>query len=146
MTGTAFVDTNVLVYCRDLTEPDKQPLAEAWLAHLWNERAGRLSAQVLNEYYVTVTRKLRPGLDPATARSEIRSLLAWRPVPLDRQTLEGAWRLEDGYGISFWDSLIVSAALVAGCRYLLTEDLQDRQAFEGIEVVNPFARRPEDLD
>jgi predicted nucleic acid-binding protein len=146
MTGTAFVDTNVLVYGRDLSESVKQPRAEAWLNYLWNERAGRVSFQVLDEFYVTVTRKLKPGLDRHAATREMRSFFAWRPIPLDAATLQGAWRIEDAYGFSFWDSLIVSAALLGGCRYLLTEDLQDGQAIDGVHVVDPFAHTPEDLD
>jgi predicted nucleic acid-binding protein len=145
MNGTVFVDTNLLVYRRDRSEREKQPRAEAWMAFLWNERAGRLSMQVINEYYVTVTQKLKPGLKRGSARDEIRSLLAWRPVPTDLQTLEGAWRIQDRYRLSFWDSLIVSAALVADCRYLLTEDLQEGQVFDSLRVVNPFTQRPEDL-
>jgi predicted nucleic acid-binding protein len=146
MTGLAFADTNLLVYRRDKSEPAKQPRAEEWMAFLWNGRCGRLSTQVLNEFYVTVTQKLEPGLDRHSARDEIRSLFAWRPVPTDRLAIEGAWRIQDRYGLSIWDSLIVSAALLAGCRYLLSEDLQDGQLIDGLEVVNPFAHRPEELD
>ena len=146
MTGLAFVDTNLLVYRRDKSEPAKQPLAEEWMAFLWNARSGRLSTQVLNEFYVTVTQKLKPGLDREAARDEIRSLFAWRPVPTDRLAVEGAWRIQDRYGLSIWDSLIVSAALLAGCRYLLSEDLQDGQVLDGLRVVDPFAHRPEELD
>ena len=97
------------------------------------------------EYYVTVTRKLRPGLDDGTARQDVQALLAWKPVTVDKQVLEQAWQVEDRHGLSFWDALILAAAQVGSCRYLLTEDLQDQQRIGGIVVVNPFRSTPESL-
>lgn len=91
MSVRVFVDTNVLVYARDATEPDKQRACHGWLAALWDQRAGYLSFQVLQEYYVTVTRKLSPGLDPQTARDDVRTLLAWQPLTATDQMLEIAW-------------------------------------------------------
>jgi predicted nucleic acid-binding protein len=146
MTGPAFVDTNVLVYRRDQGEQEKQPRAELWLRHLWERRLGRLSVQVLKEFYVTVTQKLVPGIDRESARSEVRSLFTWRPVPTNVQVMDGAWRVQDRFGLSFWDSLIVSAAQLAVCRYLLSEDLQDGLQLGSLEVVDPFRRTPDDLD
>ena len=145
MADSVFVDSNVLVYSRDASEPEKQKQAMAWLDYLWRIRAGRLSFQVLQEYYITVTAKLDPGLDRQIARKDIRSLLAWRPIPVDARILDGAWHVQDHYMISFWDALIVSAAQVGGCRYLLTEDLQEEQMFENLTVVNPFHTIPESL-
>ncbi len=127
MTERVFVDTNVLVYGRDASEPTKQKQAMAWLARLWSEKTGRLSFQVLNEFYVTVTNKLQPGMDPQSAREDVRSLLAWRPIPVDARVVEGAWRIQDRYKLSWWDALIVSAAQASDCRYLLTEDLQENR-------------------
>jgi len=145
MTATVFVDTNVLFYNRDASERRKQPLASAWLDVLWQQRRGRLSHQVLNEYYVGVTRKLRPGLDPAAAQADVRDLMAWRPIGTDGPLLEDAWWLEGRFGLSFWDSQIVAAARAAGCRYLLTEDLQHGQDLDGLVVVDPFVTQPEEL-
>jgi predicted nucleic acid-binding protein len=133
-----FVDTNVLVYARDASEPEKQPQAAAWIDHLWRTRTARLSFQVLQEYYATTTRKLKPGLSPEQARADVRDLLAWRPVTVGPEVLEGSWAIEDRFGLSCWDALIVAAARFARCEYLLTEDLQDGAAFEGLLVVNPF--------
>ena len=79
MSAPVFVDTNVLVYARDASEPGKQPRAAAWLAHLWREQTGRTSVQVLSEYYATVTRKLRPGLPAADAWDDPRAGRAGRP-------------------------------------------------------------------
>ena len=137
-----FVDTNVLVYARDASEPDKQPRALDWIKALWESREGRVSSQILQEYYVAVTRKLRPGLPAAAARADVRNLLAWQPFAIDAETLEAAWQLEDRYRLSTWDALVVAAARLGGCEYLLTEDLQDGQDLGGVEVVNPFSREP----
>ena len=144
MTGgdPVFVDTNVLVYLRDASERTKQKRAEQWITRLWKKRSGRLSAQVLSEYYVTVTVKLDPGLTPDRARQDIRDLLAWRPIPLDANVFEGAWVVQDRFGFSWWDALIVAAARASGCKYLLTEDLQEGQDLDGIEVISPFERSP----
>ena len=145
MTELVFVDTNVLVYARDSSEGTKQKRAVEWLMALWKSRRARLSYQVLREYYVTVTRKLKPGMKVALARNDVRSLSLWRPVSTNQRLLDGAWSIEDRFGLSFWDSLIVSAARLGGCRYLLTEDLQAGQSFDSVEVVNPFEVPPESL-
>lgn len=133
-----FVDTNVLVYARDASEPEKQPQAAAWIDHLWRTRTARLSFQVLQEYYATTTRKLAPGLTPEQARADVRDLLAWRPVSVGTELLEAAWSVEDRFGLSCWDAPIVAAARIAGCEYLLTEDLQHGAELEGLQVVSPF--------
>jgi predicted nucleic acid-binding protein len=145
MTETFFVDTNVLVYARDASEAEKQPDAEAWMHHLWRERTGRLSYQVLQEFYVTVTGKLDPGMDPGEAREEVRSLLVWRPLTMNQRVLETAWRIQDRYRLAWWDSLIVAEARAAGCRYLLTEDLQHHQALGDLTVLSPFEISPDTL-
>lgn len=139
-----FVDTNVLVYARDATERKKQPLADRWIRWLWESGEGRLSVQVLQEYYVTTTRKLSPGMTSEDARSDVRDLLTWRPVELDGALLEAGWAIEDRFGLSFWDSLIVAAAHDAGCESLLTEDLSSGMDLDGLLVVSPFEADPPD--
>ncbi len=143
MTDKVFVDTNVLVYRRDAGEPEKQGLATNWITCLWESRTGRISVQVLQEFYATVTTKLKPGLDPADARDDVRSMFAWRPIPVNASVVEGAWGLQDRFHLSWWDTLIVSAAQVGDCRYLLTEDLQENQIFGDVRVINPFHQTPE---
>jgi predicted nucleic acid-binding protein len=133
-----FVDTNVLVYARDASDPERQATAAAWIEHLWTTAAGRLSIQVLQEYYVTTTRKLDPGLPSDEARQDVRDLAAWRPVRIDEAIVEAAWRLEDRYELSFWDSLIVAAAQAAACEALLTEDLQHGLDIDGLRIADPF--------
>jgi predicted nucleic acid-binding protein len=145
MAGETFVDTNVLVYSRDASEGDKHRQAQAWMAELWTTRRGRVSYQVLTEFYVTVTEKLDPGLDRESARRDVRSFLPWRPVAVDAQVIEGAWNVQDRHRLSWWDSLIVAAAQVAGCAYLLTEDLQHDLALGAVRVVNPFRVSPGSL-
>ena len=142
MTVRCFVDSNVLVYTRDASEPQKQKRAMAWMEHLWRTGAGRLSYQVLQEFYVTVTEKLRPGLDIGHARSDVQSLLTWHPVPIDSRVIEGAWLIQDRYRLSWWDALITSAAQISDCRYLISEDLQSDQEFGKVQVINPFLRSP----
>ena len=143
MADPVFVDTNVLVYFRDSTEPEKQAAAAEWMAHLWERGSGRLSQQVLREYYVTVTGKLDPGLPPGEAREDVLAFRAWNPLEADLGLIEDAWTVEDRYGLSFWDALIVAAARRLDCAILLTEDLQDAQDLDGLVVRSPFTHRPE---
>lgn len=145
MTAKVFVDTNVLVYRRDASEPHKQEQAMAWMAHLWSTKTGKLSYQVLQEFYITVTAKLQPGLNPEDARKDIRSLLIWHPIVVNDRVLENAWIIQDRFQISWWDALVVSAAQLADCRYLLTEDLQENQEFGSLRVANPFHMEPASL-
>ncbi len=112
---------------------------------LWTSRRGCLSFQVLQEYFVTVTQELRPGLTREQAQVEVEDLMQWQPVSADPGLLRLGWSLQDEFALSFWDALIVAAAQVAGCGWLLTEDLQDSQTLGSLEVVNPFARSPHDL-
>jgi predicted nucleic acid-binding protein len=145
MNAKVFVDTNVLVYSRDASEPRKQQQAMAWMAHLWSTKTGNLSYQVLQEFYITVTAKLQPGLDPENARKDVRSLLVWHPIVVNDRVLENAWLIQDRFQISWWDAMIVSAAQLADCRYLLTEDLQEYQVFGSLLVTNPFHVEPTSL-
>jgi predicted nucleic acid-binding protein len=142
MPDLVFADTNVLVYARDAGQAEKHARAAAWMRYLWTTRSGRLSPQVLQEFYLTVTTKLRPGMTKADARREVRDLFAWRPAVLGLPEIEGAWVAQDRFGLSWWDALIVSAARVARCRVLLTEDLQDGQELDELRVVNPFTHEP----
>ena len=145
MTVTVFVDTNVLVYARDSTDESKHRRALEWLAALWEGRAGRLSWQVLHEYYVTVTRKLDPPRAAFDAREDVTSLVTWGPIVPGLRLADAAWAIEDRYGLSWWDALIVAAAQAGECTYLLTEDLQDGQALGNVTVVDPFSHEPADV-
>jgi predicted nucleic acid-binding protein len=89
--------------------------------------------------------KLDPGLDPESARKDVRALFTWQPLPPDSRVLEAAWVVQDQYGLSWWDALIVSSAQVSNCRYLLTEDLQEDQNIGQVQVIHPFHTSPESL-
>lgn len=143
MSDNIFVDTNVLVYSRDASEPQKQPLAITWMKYLWETRTGRLSFQVLQEFYMTVVFKLEPGLKPENARKDVRSFFAWQPLSVESRVVEGAWGIQDRFRLSWWDALIVCAAQVMGCSYLLTENLQENQKLGDLRVINPFYISPE---
>ncbi len=142
MSATVFVDTNVLVYARDRTEPERNLRALEWMAALWQTKSGRLSYQVLQEYYITVTRKLDPPRDTSDAREDVTSLISWRPTTVELRVIDRAWAIEDRYGFSWWDSLILGAASHAGCTHVLTEDLQDGQEVEAMTIINPFNTQP----
>ncbi|HXP17425.1 MAG TPA: PIN domain-containing protein [Terriglobales bacterium] len=105
-------------------------------------RRGRVSFQVLGEFYVNALR-MRPEAR-GEARAEIRDLLAWNPVVTDAAVLEPGWKIQDRYQ-AYWDALIVAAAKAAACRYLVTADLQPGQKLDGVEVMNPFLHPPESV-
>jgi predicted nucleic acid-binding protein len=138
MIGTVFVDTNVFLYARDSRDALKQSQAASWLEYLWREQLGRTSVQVLSEYYVNVTRKLRPGLPPEEAWEDVTALLVWRPQPIDEAVLHGGRDIERRYRLSWWDALVVAAASLQGCAVVLSEDFQDGAEYGGISVRSPF--------
>jgi len=138
MNAKVFVDTNILVYARDASETKKQEQAKQWMAYLWQSRLGWLSYQSCNEYYVVTTQRLKPGLSRKAAQDDIKAFEAWNPLPIDRPVIENAWRIQERYQFSWWDSLILSAAQIQGCKYLLSEDLQHEQMINDVQVINPF--------
>ena len=140
MTATVFVDTNVLIHALDSGDRFKQRLAQRWRAELWERRTGRVSYQVLQEFYARVTQKWA-GSQQA-ARDEVLDLLSWQPVTIDFVLVESAWRIQDRYKLSFGDALIVAAAKAASCQYLLTDDMHGVPKVDGVTIVNPFALDP----
>lgn len=136
-----FLDTNLLVYRRDPRVPEKQRIAYAWIATLGRQRTGRLSWQVLQEFYDVATRKLAQyGVSAELARLDVRLLAEWNPPQLDLPLFEAAWSLVDRYNFSWWDALIVAAALRQECRTLLSEDMQHGLIIDDrLTLINPFA-------
>ncbi len=137
MTGPFFVDTNILVYADDRRDRRKQALARDLVRLALTSGKGRLSTQVLTEFFAVATRKL--GLAAATVRRRVEvyaSLPVFRPAAED---LLNAIDLHRLHGVAIWDALIVRAALASGCRVLYTEDLQHGRTFDGLEIVDPFA-------
>lgn len=138
-----FVDTDVLVYARDSRDLPKQQRAEEWLAHLWRHRIGRLSLQVLHEFYVSVTQKLKPGMERDAARRDVRDLWHWLPASSAADLLEAAWTAQDHFRLPWWDALIVAAAQRSGCGTLLSEGFQHGQQFGAVRVSSPFKTAPQ---
>ena len=141
MSAKRFVDTNILLYAKDASEKEKQPVAEALIRELWETRSACISVQVLNEYYVNVTQKQKPGLTRAEAWGDVEALQAWEQIPIRFPLLVRGYHVQARYHLSWWDSLIVAAAVEANCKEILSEDLSSEQVYEGIPVINPFAKR-----
>jgi predicted nucleic acid-binding protein len=139
-----FVDTNVLLYSVDATDAAKHARARQWMDALWNTDSGRLSWQVLNEFYWNAVGKLKT---PAVrVRENVEALALWQPVDFGLGLLHRAWYWSDRGGVACWDSLILAAAESTGCKYLLSEDFQAGRKFGDLTVVNPFLASPEDFD
>ncbi len=138
MTGLVFVDTNILLYALDTRDAGKLRVARAWMDRLWRERSGRTGVQVLNEFYVNVTRVLAPGLSREEAWDHVSALMEWNPQPVDLGLLELGYQIQSRYRLSWWDSLVVAAAHAQGCALLLSEDLQHEAVYSGVTVLDPF--------
>lgn len=133
-----FLDTNIIVYAYDITAGAKHETAKDTLTDLWESGAGVISTQVLQEFFVTVTRKIPNPLDSAKAKEIVSDLLTWDVVVIDGAVITSAIELLPKFGYSFWDSLIIQAAIDSGAVTLLSEDLSHRQTIEGISIINPF--------
>jgi predicted nucleic acid-binding protein len=136
MPARSFFDTNVLLYADDKAAPAKQRRAVALVTEHRRAGTGVVSMQVLQEYFVTVTRKL--GVDAATARRKVELLAEFDLVAPDLADILGAIDLHRLHGFSFWDALVVRTAKQSGCSVLLSEDMQDRREIDGVRIVNPF--------
>lgn len=136
MSDRVFVDTNVLVYAFDRDEPAKRKRSLAILA---DGDDLVLSTQVLQEFYVTVTRKLRRPVSEPDAEAAVRDLAQLEVVTVDKNTVLQAIAISRTRVLSFWDSLVVCSASMAGCARLLSEDMQHGREIEGVTIVNPYA-------
>ncbi len=135
-----FVDTNILVYAHDRDAGHKHEIARKVVSELWESRLGLLSTQVLQEFYVTLTRKIHVPLDKPTTRRILKNYFTWEVVINDPPVILQASEIEETHKISFWDALIVSAAFLKNAATILTEDLNHGQVIEGIEINNPFRK------
>lgn len=138
-----FVDTNILLYSVDPADPAKQQAARRWLAVLWEQTAGCLSWQVLNEFYVNAVRKLRTP--SPRARSIVELFALWQPIDTSLGLIQRAWHWMDRAELAYWDALIVAAAERGGCAWLLSEDFQAGRKFGSVMVVNPLRTRPQEF-
>ncbi|MBY0578890.1 MAG: PIN domain-containing protein [Burkholderiales bacterium] len=139
MTALRFVDTNVLIYAHDRDAGIKHDIAKRILTDLWNQERGCLSIQVLQEFFINVTRKIPQPLPTALAREVMRTYLPWVKTGVDGEMLIRATEIADAWRTSFWDGMIIAAAECSGASELLTEDLQSGQNIAGLTIVNPFA-------
>src|SRR5690606_36207402 len=114
----------------------KREVAKELLRDLWLARTGVLSVQVLHEFYVNVTRKIRKPVSKAEARGVVGTYIPWCLGP-ETNDINEAFRIEDEAGISFWDALIVAAAARSGATRVLSEDLNAGQIISGVTVINP---------
>ena len=138
-----FVDTNVLVYFRDEGDARKQSIASDWIQRLQATRRGRISTQVLIEFHAVITRGHQADSCVEAARADVEAFAAWQPIQPDVDLLRRAWSVADRYSVSWWDAMVIAAALVARCSTLLSEDMQHGLVIDQtLTIVNPFATDP----
>ncbi|WP_231995761.1 PIN domain-containing protein [Mycobacterium sp. 852002-51163_SCH5372311] len=133
------MDANILLYAYDVAAGEKHEVASALVDRLWRERRGAFSVQVLQEFYVSATRKIAKTMGPDVAVDTLKNLVRWRvhsPLPDD---VIAAATLSSRHRLSFWDAMIVRSAAELRCDTLWTEELNDGQVIEGVRVANPFA-------
>jgi predicted nucleic acid-binding protein len=138
-----FVDSNVLLYSVDPVELWKRARATEWLEALWETGRGRLSWQVLHEFYWNAVRKM--GLKPVAAREIVEDMRHWMPVDTSLGLIQQAWHWMDDAQLSYGDALILAAAERSGAGYLLSEDFQSERRYQDVRVLNPFAQTPAEL-
>ena len=138
MSAELFVDSNVLVYAHDVGAGRKHEVARELTRLLWRERSGVLSTQVLQELYVNVRRKAEQPVSRDEAIALIEDYRRWKVVVNSEHSIVEAIRIEDRFGLAFWDALILQAAQSSGAGTLYTEDLNHGQRYGLVEVINPF--------
>ena len=145
MSATVFVDTSVLIRSEDGADVPGRALVMAWLHQLWLRRLGRVSTQVLNDFYRLVTTRIEPAMPNGDARAEVRRYQRWQPWAIDHATVESAWSMESRFGLPYADALILAAAKAQGCSLLLSLDLSHEQVFDSVQIINPLLSGPERL-
>jgi len=138
MSGKIFVDTNVFIYAHDTDAGEKHSVAADIMRDLWQTKAGIMSTQVLQEFYVNVTRKIPTPISRSDARDIVGQYSVWNIVGIDTSRIVAASQIEERNNISFWDALIVSAAQSVGAEKILTEDLNHGANIGGVVIENPF--------
>jgi predicted nucleic acid-binding protein len=137
-----FVDTTVLVYAHDRSAGAKQARARTLIERLWNEGGGCLSVQILQEFFVTITRKVRHPLDDASAETLVRQMSNWEVFAPEADDVLAAIALCRKAGIGFWDAMILHSATELGCDVVWSEDLSTGQSYAGVVVRSPFEPAP----
>jgi predicted nucleic acid-binding protein len=133
-----FLDTNILVYAHDKTSGRKHKISRGIVMDLWNTGSGILSVQVLQELYIILTKKIPVLVKPAIAKEIISSLSKWELVINDADSILSAIEIQQKYRYSFWDSLIIDAAIRGGATILFSEDMKDGDIIKNVTIRNPF--------
>lgn len=132
----SFIDSNVLIYAEASDEPQKQTIALALLRRLKLSGEGVVSTQVLQEYANVALRKM--GLDANHVRNQLGAHLQFEVVQVTPAIIQGALDVHQTRSLSFYDALIMQAAIVAGCDELVSEDLNAGEIINGVKIINPF--------
>jgi len=138
MSDKYFIDTNIIVYAHDSTFPQKQNRAQQLIFDGMRHRTAVISAQVLSEFFITVTKKIASPLSLQALRHELLLLSHIEVVDIDYDLVLRAVSLQDTLQLSYWDSLIISATERAECKILYSEDFSHGQKYAGITCYNPF--------
>jgi len=133
-----FIDSNLIIYAYDISAGKKHEVASKIILDLWNSELGVLSTQVLQKFFVNITQKIPKPLNVKSARDIINDLLKWEIVINNGDSIVNAIEIQLRYKYSFWDSLILEAAISSGTTILLSEDFSDGQIVEGVKIKNPF--------
>ncbi len=133
-----FCDTNILVYAYDASAGEKHEIAKQLVLRLWETKGGVLSTQVLQEFFVTVTRKLPAPLPHAEARQIVADLATWKVVETSKEDVVAAIDHMLTWKLSYWDAMVVTAAQKGRAVILWSEDMQHGQEFDQLKLINPF--------
>jgi predicted nucleic acid-binding protein len=136
--GKVFLDTNIIVYAHDLSAGRKHEVALKTVLDLWNSGQGILSTQVLQEFFISVTRKIPKPIEIRGAQKIVEDLLEWEVIINDGDLILASIDLHVRYHCSFWDSMIIQAAIKGRASLLLSEDFSDGQTIRGVKIQNPF--------
>ena len=133
-----FIDTNIIIYAYDVTAGNKHKVAASILNDLWDSGFGVISTQVLQEFFVNVVQKIPRPIDKKLAKEIVRDFLKWHVVVNNGDSILDAIDICVKFGYSFWDSMIIEAAIKGDAAVLMSEDLQDGQVISGVTITNPF--------
>ena len=136
MPARSFFDTNVLIYADDKAAPARQRRALDLIVEHRRSRTGVVSLQVLQEYFVTVTRKLH--VESSIARRKVELLAEFHVAAPDVSDILAAIDLHRLHNLSFWDALVIRSAKQSGCTVLFSENTQHTRDLDGLQIVNPF--------
>jgi predicted nucleic acid-binding protein len=142
MSDKQFFDTNILVYAHDSSAGSKHAAAKALVENAWRDGSGVLSTQILQEFVVCLQRKVARPLDLDSIREAVKDYQSWDVVVNNTDSVLGALEMQQRYGISFWDALVVHAAESSGASVLYSEDLSDGRVLGTVRVVNPLLTGP----